>query len=187
MLPFQFSRTTICDLILIKPPKAGDQRGSMIKAFENEAFAEHGIHLAPAEELESTSCRHTLRGLHFQHRNSQDKLIRVLAGEVYDVAVDLRPDSETFGKWQGFCLSAENSQMLYIPKRFAHGFLVLSSEAVLHYLCGDRYDPDSEDGIIWNDPDLAIDWPLEPGCVPVLSLRDQKFASFADFCASIGM
>ena len=110
------------------------------------------------EELGSSSCRHTLRGLHFQRRHSQDKLVRVLSGEVYDVVVDLRPNSETFGRWQSFRLSAENRKMLYVPKQFAHGFLVLSDEAVLHYLCGARYDPESEDGIIWNDPDLAIDW-----------------------------
>ena len=149
-------------------------------------FAAHGIQFALAEELETRSCRNTLRGLHFQRRHSQDKLVRVLAGKIYDVAVDLRPESRTFGYWQGFRLSAENRRMLYIPKEFAHGFLVLSNEAVVHYLCGDQYDPDSEDGILWNDPELAIGWPLESGTVPNLSDRDRAFQSFAAFRRSIG-
>lgn len=139
-----------------------------------------------AEELETSSRHGTLRGLHFQRRHSQDKLVRILSGEIYDVAVDLRPESRTFGHWQGFRLSAENRRMLYIPKEFAHGFLALSGEAVVHYLCGGQYDPDSEDGILWNDPELAIDWPLERGTVPNLSDRDRAFQSFAAFRRSIG-
>lgn len=181
MLPFQFSKTSIPGLTLIEPLQAGDQRGSLAKMFEISIFAEHGIHFTPAEELESQSARYTLRGLHFQHRNSQDKLVRVLAGEVYDVAVDLRPDSASFGRWQGFRLSAGNRSMLYIPKGFAHGFLALREDTVMHYLCGGRYDPDSEDGILWNDPELAIPWPLESGQAPLLSQRDQGFQTFARF------
>ena len=133
------------------------------------------------EELESRSERGTLRGLHLQLRYSQDKLVRVLSGEVYDVAVDLRRASDTFGMWAGFSLSAENRRMLYIPKGFAHGFLVRSREAVVHYLCGGRYDPDSETGVRWNDPELRIHWPLEPGERPFLSPRDQSLPSFAEF------
>jgi len=181
MPQFEFQDTSIPGLTLITPFLASDVRGSISKTFEKSVFASHGIELHPYEELESKSCRDTLRGLHFQYHHSQDKLVRVLSGEVYDVAVDLRPQSLTFGKWQGFRLSAGNRRMLYIPKQFAHGFLVLSEEAVLHYLCGDSYDPGSESGIMWNDPELAIDWPLGNGTEPLLSRRDQSFQSFAEF------
>lgn len=181
MASFCFQTTNIAGLQLIQPFFAADTRGYFSKTFEADLFARHGISLEPAEELESQSARYTLRGLHFQHRNSQDKLIRVLAGEVYDVAVDLRPDSASFGRWQGFRLSAGNRSMLYIPKGFAHGFLALREDTVMHYLCGGRYDPDSEDGILWNDPELAIPWPLESGQAPLLSQRDQGFQTFARF------
>lgn len=186
MIAFQFQKTQIKYLTLISPLFLPDSRGYLSKTFETGQFAAHGIQFALVEELETRSCRNTLRGLHFQRRHSQDKLVRVLSGEIYDVAVDLRPESRTFGQWQGFRLSAGNRRMLYIPKEFAHGFLVLSDEAVVHYLCGDQYDPDSEDGILWNDPEFAIGWPLESGTVPNLSDRDQAFQSFAAFRRSIG-
>lgn len=186
MSPFKFQKTGIERLVLITPLYLPDNRGYLTKTFEVEQFAAHGIQFKLSEELETKSCRNTLRGLHFQRRQSQDKLVRVLTGEVFDVAVDLRPESRTFGHWQGFRLSAENRQMLYIPKEFAHGFLVLSDETVVHYLCGDQYDPDSEDGILWSDPELAIDWPLERGTLPNLSDRDRAFQSFAAFRRSIG-
>ena len=180
-----FQKTEVEDLMLITPFHIPDHRGYLCKSFETSQFLAHDIQFELAEELESKSVQNTLRGLHFQCRHSQDKLVRVLYGEVYDVALDLRPDSPTFGKWQGFRLSADNRNMLYIPKQFAHGFLVLSQEAVLHYLCGDRYDPESESGILWNDPELGIDWPLEPGAKPLLSPRDQEFQTFAEYRHSI--
>ena len=186
MMSFVFKTSEIQNLIQISPLFVSDQRGYLAKHFEKEIFAAHGIQFELTEELESKSSQNTLRGLHFQRRHSQDKLVRVLVGEVYDVAVDLRPDSPTFGKWQGFRLSADNRNMLYIPKQFAHGFLVLSQEAGLHYLCGDRYDPESESGILWNDPELGIDWPLKPGAKPLLSPRDQEFLTFSEYCHSIG-
>ena len=181
MAAFQFQKTDISGLFLIQPPVITDRRGYFSKPFETDSFSAHGISFTPMEELESESGRWTLRGLHFQRCHSQDKLVRALSGEVYDVAVDLRSDSGTFGEWRGFCLSGENRRMLYIPKGFAHGFLVLSQTAVLHYLCGDRYDPASEDGIIWNDPDLAVRWPLPPDAIPLLSQRDKSFQSFSRF------
>ena len=181
MAGFEFKKTRIEGLTIIKPSLISDQRGYLSKTFQIELFSSHGICFNLAEELESKSCRHTLRGLHFQWQHSQDKLVRVLSGEIYDVAVDLRPDSTTFGQWQGVCLSADNKQILYLPKKCAHGFLVLSEEAVVHYLCGDYYDPDSEDGILWNDPELNIAWPLGKGETPILSHRDKMFQSFADF------
>lgn len=186
MCPFEFHTTEIEQLTLITPLYLPDSRGYLSKTFEMGQFASHGIQFALIEELETKSEHNTLRGLHFQRCHSQDKLVRVLAGEIYDVAVDIRPKSRTFGQWQGFRLSAENRRMLYIPKEFAHGFLVLSGEAVVHYLCGDRHDPASEDGILWNDPELAIDWPLESGAAPGLSDRDQAFQSFSVFRQSIG-
>lgn len=179
MQSFKFEGTSIENLTVITPFYAPDHRGYLTKPFEQAIFAANGISMSPWEELRSYSHKGVLRGLHFQRRHSQDKLVRVLSGEVFDVAVDLRPDSPTFGRWQGFRLSGENRRMLYLPKDFAHGFLVLSQEAVLHYLCGDRYDPDSESGILWNDPGLAIHWPLSGA--PILSPRDQGFQSFAAF------
>lgn len=175
MSSFCFQAGEAAGVWLIQPLFVPDSRGYFSKTFEAGLFKRHGISMEPAEELESKSAQYTLRGLHFQHRNSQDKLVRVLSGEVYDVAVDIRPDSASFGRWQGFRLSAENRKMLYIPKGFAHGFLALREDTVVHYLCGGRYDPDSEDGILWNDPELAIPWPLEPGRKPLLSRRDQEF------------
>jgi len=175
MTSFCFQEGEIKGVWLIHPLFVPDSRGYFSKLFERDLFMLHGIPLEPTEEMESESARYTLRGLHFQHRNSQDKLVRVLSGEVYDVAVDIRPDSASFGRWQSFRLSAENRRMLYIPKGFAHGFLALRENTVVHYLCGGRYDADSEDGILWNDPELAIPWPLEPGQRPLLSLRDQGF------------
>ena len=181
MPQFQFQHTSLPGLMQIQPFFTADSRGGFSKPFEKAVFAANGIDFSLWEELESRSVRGTLRGLHFQRRHSQEKLVRVLSGQVYDVAADLRPQSKTFGAWQGFVLSGENRKMLYLPKGFAHGFLVMSQEAVLHYLCGERYDPDSEDGILWNDPDLAVSWPLESGSTPILSPRDQGFQSFAAF------
>lgn len=186
MPQFEFQDTSIPGLTLIKPFLVSDARGYLSKSFETSIFNSRGISLMVTEELESRSKKDTLRGLHFQQRHSQDKLVRVLWGEVYDVAVDIRPSSPTFGKWQGFYLSAKNRQMLYLPKGFAHGFYVCSEQAILHYLCGDQYDPDNESGILWNDPELAIHWPVEENIAPILSSRDQSFQSFADFRRSIG-
>jgi len=182
---FVFQMTKIGGLYLITPPFSCDHRGSFTKTFEVGIFSAHGICFSLSEELETSSGRDTIRGLHFQWRHSQDKMVRVLADEVYDVAVDLRPDSETFGKWQGFQLSAANHNMLYIPKGFAHGFLARQEGTIVHYLCGDRYDPESEDGIIWNDPELGIQWPLEAGELPRLSDRDKGFQTFAQLKKSL--
>lgn len=186
MQEFVFQDTSIENLKLITPFYAPDSRGYLTKAFEKSIFSAHGIDIQPWEELRSFSKKGILRGLHFQRRNSQDKLVQVLHGAVYDVAVDLRKDSPTFGKWEGFYLTAENRQTLYIPKNFAHGFLALEDGTLLNYLCGDRCDPGSEDGIIWNDPELKIQWPLRPEQPPVLSQRDQGFQTFAQFINSGG-
>lgn len=180
MQQFSFSTTSIAQLMLIHPFLASDNRGYLSKSFERGIFEEHGIYLTPYEELTSCSRKGVLRGLHFQRKHSQDKLIRVLSGVVYDVAVDLRRDSSTFGQWQGFTLSAENQNMLYIPKGFAHGFLALEEETVLNYLCGEQYDPTTEDGIIWNDPALSISWPTHQVDQLFISERDQTFKGIRD-------
>jgi len=158
---FSFQPTKIEGLQIVQPFVAPDERGYLSKIFEKSIFAAHGIELSPWEELRSRSGKGVLRGLHFQRRHSQDKLVQALRGVAYDVAVDLRKDSPTFGKWEGFYLTAENRQMLYIPKGFAHGFLALEEDTLFSYLCGDCYDPESDGGIRWDDPQLAIDWPLD--------------------------
>lgn len=186
MNPFEFLQTSLEELTLITPFFAPDARGYLSKPFEKSIFAEHGIELTPWEELRSCSQRGVLRGLHFQRRHSQDKLVQVLHGAVYDVAVDLRKGSETFGKWEGFYLTAENRQMLYIPKGFAHGFLALEEDTLFSYLCGDRYDPESDGGIRWNDPELAIDWPLERAERLIVSDKDAALPTLAEFIQVYG-
>ena len=172
MQKFVFQETGIKNLTLITPLYTQDQRGFFSKIFETSIFAAHGIDLSPWEELRSCSKKGVLRGLHFQRRHSQDKLVQVLCGAAYDVAVDMRKDSPTFGKWEGFYLTAENHQLLYIPKGFAHGFLALEDDTLFSYLCGDRYDPESDGGVRWDDPQLAVQWPLEKIGRPVLSDKD---------------
>ncbi len=186
MAGFVFSETTIKNLTLIKPFLAEDSRGIFSKPFEKSIFAAHGIELSPWEELRSDSKKGVLRGLHFQRRHSQDKLVQVLHGAVYDVAVDLREGSKTFGQWEGFHLSAENRQLLYIPKGFAHGFLALEDDTLFSYLCGDRYDPESDGGIRWNDPQLAVRWPLEQVDRPILSEKDAALPTLREFLAQYG-
>lgn len=154
---FKFTKTDIEGLTLISPFYAPDGRGYLSKTFEKGSFAENGIDLSPYEELRSLSKKGVIRGLHFQHKHMQDKLVSVVRGSVYDIALDIRKNSPTFGQWRGFLLTAENREMLYIPKGFAHGFLSLEDDTLFSYLCGDRYDPDSEDGILWCDPELKID------------------------------
>ncbi len=181
MADFTFQETTIEGLVLIDPFVTGDSRGYLSKPFEKSVFEAHGIYLQPWEELRSCSKKGVLRGLHFQREHWQDKLVQVLHGAVYDVAVDLRAGSETFGKWEGFFLTAENRQMLYIPKGFAHGFLALEEDTLFSYLCGDRYDPESDGGIRWDDPQLAVRWPLEREDRPILSEKDTALPSLREF------
>lgn len=180
MQHFLFQSTAIENLCLITPFQAPDDRGCLSKTFEKSIFAEQGIDLQPWEELCSYSKKGVLRGLHFQRRHSQDKLVQVLHGAVYDVAVDLREGSATFGQWQGFYLTAEKRQMLYIPKGFAHGFLALEEGTLFSYLCGDRYDPASDGGIRWDDPQIGVKWPLERVDRVILSEKDAMLPFFDD-------
>lgn len=152
--------TSIEGVCVIEPTVFGDNRGYFMETYSEEEFAEIGLNYKFVQDNQSKSKKGVLRGLHFQKENSQAKLVRVIKGEVFDVAVDLRPGSKTYGKWEGVRLSEENKKMFMIPRGFAHGFLVLSDEAEFTYKCDDIYNPSAEGGLAWNDPDVAIEWPF---------------------------
>lgn len=178
---FTFNRLEIPELIVVEPRVFGDDRGWFMESYRKAAFALGGIAADFVQDNRSLSQRGVLRGLHFQRQpHEQGKLVCALQGEVFDVAVDLRPQSPTFGRWQAVTLSAENRLMLYIPEGFAHGFQVLSDSALLHYKATAEYAPEADAGIRWDDPDLAIPWPLTP---PVLSAKDGKLPALADLAA----
>lgn len=176
----EFIRTDIPDVIRVRPRVFGDERGFFMETWQAEKFAEGGIEAEFVQDNHSRSKKGTLRGLHYQIRQPQGKLVRVTEGEVFDVAVDLRRRSPTFGRWVGAYLSAENKEQLWVPPGFGHGFLVLSSYAEFIYKCSDFYAPEHERSIRWDDPDLAIEWPLEAGVEPLLSDKDRNGALFAD-------
>lgn len=165
--------TPIKDLVVVEPKVFGDERGYFYEAYNKNTFHELGLDYDFVQDNQSFSRKGVLRGLHFQKQFPQAKLVRVIEGEVFDVAVDLRKDSPTFGKWYGVILSGENKKMFMIPRGFAHGFLVLSETAVFSYKCDDFYHPNDEGGIIYNDPDIGIEWP-EVDCELVLSEKDKK-------------
>ncbi len=152
--------TSIEGVCVVEPTVFGDNRGYFMETYSEEEFAEIGLNYKFVQDNQSKSKKGVLRGLHFQKENSQAKLVRVIKGEVFDVAVDLRPGSKTYGKWEGVRLSEENKKMFMIPRGFAHGFLVLSDEAEFTYKCDDIYNPKAEGGLAWNDPDVAIEWPF---------------------------
>ena len=164
-------------LVLIEPTVHGDARGFFLESYNRRTLADCGIHCEFVQDNHSGSVRNVLRGLHFQARHGQDKLVRVLHGEIYDVAVDIRRSSPTYGQWESVVLSAENRRMLFVPVGFAHGFCVLSETAEFSYKCSDYYSPPDERGIRWDDPDLAIPWPVTD---PILSDRDRHLPRFRD-------
>jgi len=170
---FNFEETFIKGLFVITPTVFGDSRGYFMETYQAKEFAAAGIDTTFVQDNESRSTRGVLRGLHFQKQNPQGKLVRVIDGEVYDVAVDLRHGSETYGKWYGVYLSAENKKQFYVPEGFAHGFLVLSENATFVYKCTRLYAPHDEGGIAYNDPDLAIDWPISEDMELKLSEKDK--------------
>jgi dTDP-4-dehydrorhamnose 3,5-epimerase len=172
--------TPIDGVLLLEPKVFGDARGFFFESFNARRFEElAGVHPAFVQDNHSRSARGVLRGLHYQIRQPQGKLVRVVAGEVFDVAVDLRRSSSTFGQWFGHRLSAENKLQLWIPAGFAHGFVVLSESADFLYKTTDYWAPEHERCIAWNDPDLAIDWPLA-GCTPLISAKDAQGVPFRD-------
>ena len=169
---------TTCDiegLKVIEPKVFGDDRGYFFESYNYNDYAAAGITEQFVQDNQSASKRGVLRGLHFQKEFPQDKLVRVIRGEVFDVAVDMRKDSKTYGKWFGVVLSEENKKQFFIPKNFAHGFLVLSDYAEFAYKCTDFYHPNDEGGLIWNDPDIGIEWPLQEGVELIMSDKDQKW------------
>ena len=168
-------------LKVITPAVHGDSRGYFMETYNHNDFKEAGIDHVFVQDNQSASSYGVLRGLHFQKEFPQDKLVRVIEGEVFDVAVDLREGSETYGKWFGVKLSAENKKQFFIPKNFAHGFLVLSEHAQFCYKCTDFYHPDDEGGLAWDDPDIGIDWPVKEGMKLNLSDKDTKWGSFKEY------
>lgn len=178
---FTFIETDIKDVFIIEPKVYGDDRGYFEETYQYENFKEAGLDMMFVQDNESKSKKGVLRGLHFQTKYSQGKLVRVIQGEVFDVAVDLRKDSETYGKWTGITLSSENRKMLYIPENFAHGFLVLSEEATFAYKCTNLYYPEYDSGIIWNDKVINIEWPLVGIEQILLSEKDKKQQTFEEF------
>lgn len=174
----RFVPLSIPEVILIEPKVYGDDRGFFMETWQRRFFAEHGIDAEFVQDNHSLSAKGILRGLHYQVRHIQGKLVRVVAGEVFDVAVDIRPGSSTFGQWVGAHLSAENKHMMWVPPGFAHGFYVMSDSAVFLYKCTDYYAPEHERCIIWNDPDLDIRWPLVNP--PILSGKDAQGGCLVD-------
>lgn len=156
---FTFEEKTIKGVFVITPQVFGDARGYFMETYKRSEYEAAGIKAEFVQDNESSSTRGVLRGLHFQKEHTQGKLVRVTKGEVFDVAVDVRPNSPTFGKWVGEILTSEKKNILYIPEGFAHGFLVLSETAEFVYKCTDVYDSSSEGGIPWNDPDIGVEWP----------------------------
>ena len=172
--------TEIPDLLIVEPTVFGDERGFFFESYNQKVFEKlTGLSAHFVQDNHSRSAQQILRGLHYQIRQPQSKLVRVLAGEVFDVAVDIRKASPTFGQWVGTILSAENKRMLWVPVGFAHGFFVLSKFAEVFYKTTDYWAPEHERAILWNDPALAIDWPLKEN-IPVLSKKDQQAAPFSE-------
>jgi len=168
-------------LKVIEPTIFGDSRGYFMETYNYNDYCAAGIDVTFVQDNQSSSKYGVLRGLHFQINYPQDKLVRVVSGEVFDVAVDLRPGSSTYGKWFGVTLSAENKKQFFIPKGFAHGFLVLSPEAEFFYKCSDFYHPNDEGGLIYNDPDLQVVWPVPEDMELILSEKDTKWGTFEEY------
>ncbi len=171
---FQAEETSIEGLMVIKPKLFVDQRGYFMESFRKRDFAEMGVDVEFVQENQSKSKKGTLRGLHFQKNRPQAKLVRAVRGSVFDVAVDLRRESPTFGRWQGVILDSEVKNMFYVPAGFAHGFLALTEDAEFSYKCSEYYDGEDEGGLYWNDPDIGIEWPLASIGWPLLSEKDRR-------------
>ena len=176
-------KVTTCDiegLYVIEPTVFKDERGYFMETYNQNDFKEAGLNMTFVQDNQSMSVKGVLRGLHFQKQYPQGKLVRAVRGTVFDVAVDLRSDSKTYGKWFGVTLSAENKKQFYIPEGFAHGFLVLSDEAEFAYKCTDFYHPGDEGGLLWSDPEIGVDWPNEPGMELIISDKDKKWSGLKD-------
>ncbi|WP_297521079.1 dTDP-4-dehydrorhamnose 3,5-epimerase [uncultured Clostridium sp.] len=180
MSNFNFIETKIKDLYIIEPKVFGDERGYFMESYNESSFNEAGLTMKFVQDNESKSKKGVLRGLHFQTKHTQGKLVRVTEGEVFDVAVDLRNGSPTYGMWEGIVLTAQNKKQFYVPEGFAHGFLVLSEYATFNYKCTDFYAPEYDSGLIWNDSDVNIEWPLDGIEEILLSEKDKKQKSLKE-------
>lgn len=169
-------KTKIPDVKIIEPEIFGDDRGFFMETWNQQKFEDLVVGKSTkfVQDNHSKSKKGTLRGLHYQTENTQGKLVRVISGEVFDVAVDIRKDSATFGQWVGVYLSEENKRQLWVPEGFAHGFYVTSDEAEFTYKCTNYYNPKAERSIIWDDPSLQIDWPVKSGIIPSISIKDSE-------------
>ncbi len=177
---FNFLKTSIEGVIIVEPTVFGDDRGYFMETYQYNDYCEGGIDVTFVQDNQSKSKKGVLRGLHFQKQFPQSKLVRVIKGEVFDVAVDLRPNSPTYGKYEGVILSEENKRQFFIPKGFAHGFVVLSDEAEFVYKVDDFYHPNDEGGLMWNDPDVGIKWPFDENFEVILSDKDKVNSSLKD-------
>ena len=173
----QFKPMELPEVILVQPKVHGDHRGFFLETYHAERYKAGGIPLDFVQDNHSKSKRGTLRGLHAQLEKAQGKLVRAMAGEIWDVAVDVRPGSPNFGKWVGALLTSDNHHQLYVPPGFLHGFCVLSDTAEVAYKCTDLYAADDEISVLWNDPEIGIEWPLES---PLLSARDENAQTLAE-------
>ena len=177
-------------LHVIEPTVFNDERGYFMETYNQNDFKEAGLNMVFVQDNQSASKKGVLRGLHFQINHPQDKLVRVVSGEVFDVAVDLREGSETFGKWFGIVLTAENKKQFFVPKNFAHGFIVLSDYAEFCYKVTDFYHPNDEGGILWNDPAIGVEWPMPEGMTRadlILSDKDKVHGGFDAYCKERGI
>lgn len=175
---FTFIETDIKDVYIVEPKKHGDERGYFMETYKESSFREAGLDCNFVQDNQSKSKRGVLRGLHFQKTYPQAKLVRCIEGEVFDVAVDLRKGSPTYGKWTGVVLSAEKGNQFMIPRGFAHGFVVLTETATFCYKCDEIYHPEDEGGIMWNDPEIGVEWPYDGE--PLLSDKDKKHPPLKD-------
>ena len=181
MSKFKITKCEIEGLYILEPKVFYDDRGYFMETYNQNDFDELGLNMKFVQDNESKSKRGVLRGLHFQKKHHQGKLVRVIKGSVYDVAVDIRKNSKTFGKWVGVELSEENKKQFYIPEGFAHGFLVLSEEAQFVYKCSDFYYPEDEGGIIYNDSTINISWPIPEDMEVVISEKDKKWGGLKEY------
>ncbi len=172
IMPFTFKKLSISEVIIVEAQSFPDDRGFFLESFKESSFIENGINTKFVQDNYSRSRKGVLRGLHYQKNpKAQAKLVTALRGEIFDVAVDIRKDSPTYGKWVSETLSEQNHKLLYIPEGFAHGYCVLSDEADIFYKANQEYSPELDSGFIWNDPEVAINWPLDK---PTISEKDQK-------------
>lgn len=178
----QVEKTAIAGVRVITPRVFADERGFFLESYQGDRYAAAGVPAAFVQDNHSRSSRGVLRGLHYQVANNQAQMVYLSTGAIFDVVVDLRRDSPTFGQWAGFELTADNHRQLYMPPGCAHGFLVLSDSADIHYKCTRTYAPDDEGGVAWNDPDIAIIWPLN-AAKPILANRDAAFPRLRDIPA----